>query len=281
MQTTGKLSALLIDLSGTLHIADKPTPRAAEAIQKLRSAKIPIRFCSNTSKESSSSLLSRLEKLELDVKEHELFTSLNACRTLVEQRNLKPYLLLSPSSLEDFGHLAHIQPEDCDSVVIGLAPDKLNYKDLNVAFRILAREPVSQGTTPLAKTTPRSLIATHQANYIQDTDALSLGPGPFVRALASAASVTPEIVGKPSSSFFKLTLDSLQDEGLKREDWPNVGIVGDDVFNDLGEGALDLGLKRYLVKTGKYREGDEKKASPQPDATYNCFADLVDELCAS
>lgn len=33
---------------------------------------------------------------------------------------------------------------------------------------------------------------------------------------------------------------------LDKGAWPSVGIVGDDVTNDLGDGALALGLKRFL-----------------------------------
>lgn len=51
--------------------------------------------------------------------------------------------------------------------------------------------------------------------------------------------------------------------------------MGDDVAQDLGGGAKDLGLKRFLVKTGKYREGDEKKADGL-EGTFDDFAALVE-----
>lgn len=47
------LRALLIDLSGTLHVSDTATPGAAAAIRRLREAGIALRWVSNTSKESS------------------------------------------------------------------------------------------------------------------------------------------------------------------------------------------------------------------------------------
>ena len=48
------LKALLIDLSGTLHVAHEATPGAGAALQALRDAGVFVRFCSNTSKESST-----------------------------------------------------------------------------------------------------------------------------------------------------------------------------------------------------------------------------------
>lgn len=35
METKSKIKAVLIDLSGTIHIDDEPTPNAIEALQKL------------------------------------------------------------------------------------------------------------------------------------------------------------------------------------------------------------------------------------------------------
>ena len=50
-----KLKALLIDLSGTLHVGNQPTPGAAEALKRLRDSGLPLRFISNTTKESRMS----------------------------------------------------------------------------------------------------------------------------------------------------------------------------------------------------------------------------------
>jgi ribonucleotide monophosphatase NagD (HAD superfamily) len=72
------LRALLIDLSGTLHIGNTPTPRAADALQKLRKAGVPFRFCSNTSKESAADLGARLRGMGFEVGEGEVWTSVGA-----------------------------------------------------------------------------------------------------------------------------------------------------------------------------------------------------------
>lgn len=92
-----RLRALLIDLSGTLHVDSTPTKDAANALKRLRSNGIVLRFVSNTSKESSlftpslmlyssaaltyrqrlsttigSSLLDKMRKMQLDVREDEV-----------------------------------------------------------------------------------------------------------------------------------------------------------------------------------------------------------------
>jgi ribonucleotide monophosphatase NagD (HAD superfamily) len=130
-----------------------------------------------------------------------------------------------------------------DSVVVAFAPEHFDYVALNTAFRVLMGEHHTQrGRSPPSD---RPLIATHRARYIGDSDgALSLGPGPFVAALENATGKTAEIVGKPQRKFFELVLSSfgsdLQDlEGV-------VAVIGDDIQNDLGDGAVELGLWRVL-----------------------------------
>ena len=176
---------LLIDLNGTCHIGDTPTPNAIEAIRSLRSAqkqypgRLNIRFCSNTSKESSHSLLKRLRRVGLDeslVSSHDVFTSLDATHRYVARRQLRPLLLLSPSAQSVFKEdldlaktsffaRAELDPEtlsvddrtllqSCNAVVIGLCPELMTQKWLDEAFRLLSSE---YGATEQV-----ALIATHR-----------------------------------------------------------------------------------------------------------------------
>ena len=87
------IRALLLDLSGTLHVGSSPTPGAIEALHRLRSAQIPFRFCSNTSKESTSVLSDRLEHIGFDINpyhdEQEIWTSIGAVKRFLVERGLK------------------------------------------------------------------------------------------------------------------------------------------------------------------------------------------------
>ena len=77
-----KVSALMLDLSGTVHIDDKLLPGVQEAIAKVRSMGIPIQFVTNTSKESLMSLGERIRKAGLQVDNDAIFTSLTAAKEL-------------------------------------------------------------------------------------------------------------------------------------------------------------------------------------------------------
>uniref|UniRef100_A0A287D6P7 Haloacid dehalogenase-like hydrolase domain-containing protein 2 n=1 Tax=Ictidomys tridecemlineatus TaxID=43179 RepID=A0A287D6P7_ICTTR len=126
------LKAVLVDLNGTLHIEDAAVPGAQEALKRLRSSSVIVRFVTNTTKESKQDLLERLKKLEFDISEDEIFTSLTAARSLVEQKQVRPMLLVDDRALPDF---KGIQTNDPNAVVIGLAPEHFHYQTLNQAFR--------------------------------------------------------------------------------------------------------------------------------------------------
>ena len=99
---------------------------------RLRASGLPLRFITNTTKESKRSLLCRLEKIGFDIHLDEVFTSLTAARRKVEQESLHPFLLLEESAMEDFEGVARENP---NSVVVGLAPSMFDYEHMNTAFR--------------------------------------------------------------------------------------------------------------------------------------------------
>ncbi|KAJ7277415.1 HAD-like domain-containing protein [Mycena rebaudengoi] len=285
-----RLRGLLIDISGTLHVGSTPTPDALDAFQRLQKAGIPYRLCSNTSKESTRAVVSRLKALGFLVRDvppvgapgdypREIWTSIGAVKGVLENMALRrPYLLLSDSAREDLllePQHEHDEHTPFDSVVVGLCPARLDYAHLNTAFRILAREhPASTLQAPV-------LIAAHTSRFLESASGLALGPGPFVTALENAAGVTAHVVGKPSRAFFEAS-DTSESRSLTMAETGRIAIIGDDVAADLGGGAQELGLWRVLVRTGKYRPGDESQSHSRasdnnipPDEVVDSFAAFV------
>lgn len=83
------IHALLIDLSGTLHIGSKAIDGAVPALQRLRASGLPVRFCSNSSKESTSAVRAKLQDMGFEVRDGELWTSLGALRDVVRSKGLR------------------------------------------------------------------------------------------------------------------------------------------------------------------------------------------------
>lgn len=113
------------------------------------------------------------------------------------------------------------------------------------------------------------LIAIHKGRYYSRGDGLALGPGPFVSALEFATGKTATVLGKPERAFFHSALEGFNCEPHE------VVMIGDDVKDDV-EGALRAGMKAILVRSGKYRSGDEASSSIEPTAVCDNFAAAVE-----
>uniref|UniRef100_H2YI79 Haloacid dehalogenase-like hydrolase domain-containing protein 2 n=1 Tax=Ciona savignyi TaxID=51511 RepID=H2YI79_CIOSA len=225
------IKAVLVDLSGTLHIGDTAVHGAQDAIAKLRNHRLKIKFVTNTTKESLRSLHSRLQRLGFDIDPDEIYSSLTSARRVVEEQHLRPHLMLSDSAREDFDGVNVVHP---NAVVMGLSPDHFNYDEMNHAMALLMGG--------------AKLIA------INKVRGMSLGTGAFVAAL-EYVNVESIVIGKPQKIFFFVAALSMGGCGC-----PLYGcvMIGDDVRDDVG-GAIEAGMMGMLVRSGKYRAGDEMK----------------------
>ncbi|WP_347330002.1 TIGR01458 family HAD-type hydrolase [Marinimicrobium locisalis] len=243
------LKALFIDLSGVLYDGQSVVPGATEAIALARKKGLTLRFVTNTATKSRDTILDKLAGMGFSVQAEELFTAPDAALTYLQAHHLSPYALVHPSIKPLFDAEANDKP---NCVVLGDAREDLNYPNLNQAFRHTMQ--------------CRRLIAIGDNKYFSDEGQLCLDAGPFVRAIAWASDVEPVIMGKPSRAFFDQVVASTEAEPYQ------CLMIGDDVFGDV-EGALNTGLQARLVKTGKYRTGDECKINPAAN-TLNSIADL-------
>uniref|UniRef100_A0A8C2R9A6 Haloacid dehalogenase-like hydrolase domain-containing protein 2 n=1 Tax=Capra hircus TaxID=9925 RepID=A0A8C2R9A6_CAPHI len=179
------LKAVLVDLSGTLHIEDAAVPGAQEALK--RQAILHVQL---TNMFVSASLPRQIIT-------HKASLSLSNSRSLLKRMSIDNF----------FFTFSGIQTSDPNAVVIGLAPEHFNYQILNQAFRLLL-----DGAP---------LIAIHKARYYKRKDGLALGPGPFVTALEYYATDTKAtVVGKPEKTFF---LEALRGTGCEPEETVMIG----------------------------------------------------------
>jgi HAD superfamily hydrolase (TIGR01458 family) len=239
------IRAVLLDLAGVVYEGDKPLPGAIEAVARLREAGFGLRFLTNTTRMPRHALLQRLTKMDVPITDEELFTPAYAARAWLTARDLSPHLLVYPALEEDFAGLPATEKE---AVVIGDAAQGFSYDALNRAFRKLL-----DGAEFVALARNRS--------FKDEDGALSLDTGAFVTALEYASRREAVLLGKPAPDFFQAALASLGCDGK------DAVMVGDDAEADVA-GALTAGLgAALLVRTGKYRSGDEDKVKPAPSAT--------------
>jgi phospholysine phosphohistidine inorganic pyrophosphate phosphatase len=175
------VEGLLLDLSGVVYVQDEAVPGAAEALERLRSAGIPIRLVTNTTMRPKRSILERLERLGIDSDADELLTP----ATLAANRCAEAgYQSVSLIVLDDLREDLEGVPEgegEVDAVIVGDLGDRWDYEVLNGVFRQLM-----EGA---------ALIALQRNRYWETAEGLSLDAGPFVAALEYATGREAEVVG--------------------------------------------------------------------------------------
>jgi len=248
--------AVLLDLDGTLFEDRRPLPGALATVQRLRASGCAVRFVTNTTERSHREVLEDLCRMGFTEDAEELYTApVVAAKWLRREGIDRVVLLVPPATREDFASLA-VDEEHPEAVVAGDLGEAWDFALLNRAFRWL------RGGA--------RLVALQKNRYWQREGELVLDAGPFIAALEFAAGVEAVVVGKPSAAFFAVAVDGL---GVAAG---SVAMVGDDVQNDVG-GAQRAGLRGVLVRTGKYRPGDEQGAIV-PDFIVDSVADLPDVI---
>ena len=250
--------AVFIDLAGVVYQGSELIPGATAAIERLRGAGLGIRYLTNTTRTPHCGILAQLAALGVELDDAELFTPARLACDWLAARGLSPHLLIHPALLEDFAGCAGDGPP---AVIVGDAGEAFTYEAMNAAFRALT------GGAPL--------LALARNRTFRDADGeLSLDAGAFVAGLEYAARTEAVVLGKPAPEFYTMAVASV---GCSASE---VVMIGDDAEADVA-GALTAGIgQAILVRTGKYRSGDEVAFTPRPTRVVGCLAEAVDSLLA-
>ena len=242
---------LLLDLDGTLYQSGRPIPGAVEKLQEIRNRGIPVRFVTNTTSKSSGAVVEKLRAMGFNADIGEIHSPPVVAGALLRKESASAAFFVSDTTRSDFEGVKQTT-DNPDYVVMGDLGDGWTFKRLNEAFRL-----VYEGAR---------IIALGRTRYWQTRGGLQLDVGPFVSALEYATGTEAITLGKPDPRFFQDAVDAL---GLSAE---NVALVGDDAETDV-RAAMRAGLKGVLVRTGKYRDGDEE-GEPPPDLVIDSVADV-------
>jgi HAD superfamily hydrolase (TIGR01458 family) len=255
MEGRSRVKGVLIDLDGVVYVGDALVPGSLEAIGRLRAARTPFKFITNTTRRPRRRIVVDLARLGLDVALEDVLTPAALARDFLLRQNLAPFLVAHPDLREDF---VGSPADGAEAVVVGDAGAFFTYDLLNQAFRKLLRG--------------APLLALAKNRNFRDRDGdLSLDAGPFVAALEYASGETAMVFGKPAPEFFKRAVDSLACAAAE------VAMIGDDAEADIG-GAMASGLKGILVRSGKYRPGCEAVPPVTPTHVVADLKAAVDAL---
>jgi HAD superfamily hydrolase (TIGR01458 family) len=249
------IEGLLLDIDGVLAVSWKALPGAVEAMRRLRDDGIPFRLITNTTTKTRADLAGTLTEAGFDVAGEEVVTAVVATAAHLGKAypGARVFVLSDGNATEDLAGVELVAVNDADVIVIGGACEDFTYEMMNRIFRRMM-----DGA---------SLIGMHRNLFWKTSEGWELDGGAYIAGLEEAADTKATICGKPEKAYFDSALAML---GVTAD---RAAMVGDDILNDI-LGAQAAGLTGILVRTGKYREGDENREGGRPDHVVPSFADV-------
>ncbi|KAI1307598.1 Phospholysine phosphohistidine inorganic pyrophosphate phosphatase [Halotydeus destructor] len=101
---TFRAKAILIDITGVLYESgtDCAIAGSIDAIRKLRQSRLPFKFVTNETQNTTSGLASKLNRFGFDVTPDEIFAPAPAVRRYLNEHGLRPHYLIHPGVEAEF-----------------------------------------------------------------------------------------------------------------------------------------------------------------------------------
>jgi len=249
------IEGLLLDIDGVLAVSWEALPGSVEAMKQLRADGVPFRLITNTTTKTRADLAETLRTAGFEVADEEIVTAVVATARYLAAAHpgAKVFVLSDGDATADLAGVELVDVDEADVIVIGGANDDFTYATMNRIFRRLMDGAV--------------LVGMHRNLFWKTDQGWELDGGAYIAGLEEAAGTTATICGKPERAYFEAALDML---GFDAE---HAAMVGDDIVNDV-LGAQASGLTGILVRTGKYRPGDEERHDGRADHVVASFAEV-------
>jgi HAD superfamily hydrolase (TIGR01458 family) len=242
--------ALLLDLDGVIVLKGELLPGARDALAEVEARAIPYRIVTNTSLISRPSLSRWADRLAAPIPASRIMSALSASAAYTRHRfpGEPLFVMASTDALTEFAGQRLLRAAEADApnaraaaVVIGDAPDAVNFDNLNRAFRL-----VRSGA---------ELIGMHRNPWWLTPEGPTLDSGAIVTGLEFATERPARILGKPSPDFFREAaaelVDEIREAGGRRLRRREIAMVGDDLRSDI-LAAQRVGLRGVFVLSGKH-----------------------------
>ena len=249
------LRAFILDLDGCVYTGETLVPGVREFIQEVREKGRRLLFLTNNSREAGEELQAKLWRLGVAATREEILSAVEVVGPFIRER-FGPSRVLAVGSetlrrlLVEAGHslLPLDAYHDAQVVVVGHDSD-FDYRRLTV----LARAVASGAAFLAVNNDPR--LPVEGGDFFP-------GCGSLVEAVATAAGVRPEVVGKPRPHIFRAALARL---GVSPEE---AVMIGDSLTSDV-RGAQTVGLRTiWLAAPGAV------VSERQPDLIIHAFDEL-------
>jgi len=246
---------LIIDIEGTLLSSGKPLPGAIEFINYLNKQNINYHLVTNTVSKTVEKWELILNEIGLKINKNKIIYPLLAINDYLNANNIKTYYFLGPENMEKIlkKTLEYNIPEyiifcDFENII-------LDYELFNKLFQY-----INNGA---------KIITTSYSDYYISNNEYKMDTGIFVKMYEILTNKNAIIIGKPSQIIYSIALKRM---GMEAN---NVISIGDDGLTDI-IGGNEMGMETVMVKTGKYKNGDEEKYKPKK--VINNIMEIIREI---
>ncbi|MCL2704291.1 MAG: HAD-IIA family hydrolase [Defluviitaleaceae bacterium] len=254
MAELNDIDAFLLDMDGTVYLGDRLIDGALDFLAMLKKLGKRYVFLTNNSSKNRYDYVSKLNKLGVQAKPDDIFTSGEAAAVYLSGLYPagKAYLLGTPSLEKEFTNaglkLITERDKDPDFVLLGF-DTTLTYAKIWAACDYI------RGNIPFYATHPDFNCPLEGNKFMPDT-------GSMIRMFEASTGISPVIIGKPHEPMVSGVLKKY---GLKKE---STAIVGDRLQTDIMLG-ITAGITSILVLSGGTSREDYKKSDIRADYVFD------------
>lgn len=237
-----KKKGVILDLEGTLLSSGSAIDGSIEFLNYLISSNIPFKIITNTVSKLPSDLSNIFSALGVKISKKNFINPITVLNKFLTEQNTTSFYFVGSSSLLNSLNLnsAFIDVPDyvvlCDFEYIAC-----DYQLLNRIFTFL-----NNGS---------KLITMSNSQYYLSKNGPKLDTGAFTKLFEIVTGKEAILFGKPSPIIYA---EAAKEMDLKSNE---LIAIGDDVLTDI-VGANEFGAYSVLVKSGKYKYGDEEMLKP-------------------
>jgi 4-nitrophenyl phosphatase len=254
-----EFSGVVLDVDGTLIRGSEPIPGAIEAVERIRSAGLPVAFVSNNPIRTREAYRDRLASHGFSLEASELITAgtVTADHLAREHGEDSLYVIGEDGLREQLREAGLSITEACDraDVLVASIDREFDYDELTRALWTLSDPGVR-------------FVGTDPDRTIPTEDREVPGSGAIINAVAGVTGCEPDaIMGKPAPTAIEALERTL---GIDADDCL---VVGDRLDTDIAMGER-AGMTTALVRTGVTDERTLAASGIAPDHVLESIVEL-------
>jgi len=236
----GGTLSYIIDIDGTLMDSDRPLDGAVEFIRRLNEDGADYLLMTNSIR-TPEKQAERLTRAGLAVERGRILNPIAAINEYLARRGIERARIVGSEEEMEQVRAAHDDKDNEITILLDFEKGNKGYDDLQDVLG-----DIEKGV---------EVITASASPYYVRSGAKRIDTGAFVGLLEGVGGVSIRNFGKPSDAYFEAA------GSILRSGKSDVFVIGDDWSTDI-KGANDWGAKSILVKTGKYKVGDEERETP-------------------